>query len=92
MDPLDELRQAAVASEDAMSEFADCFVTQEETKRRLEAIERKLGKQLGLGIDTNVRRELIARDLRGELPWSADVGDWQQTYASYIDWIDAEAV
>jgi hypothetical protein len=82
---------SVVASEDAMSmsDFAECIITREDTKRKLEALERSLGE--ALGIATSVRRELIARDQRGELEWSPELAEWQEAYASFKDWIKAEA-
>lgn len=72
-----------------MSDLEGCVVTLEQTQRKLEAIERSLGEQLG--IVGSVRTELIAREMRGELEHSSLVADWQQTYVSFRDWMAEEA-
>jgi hypothetical protein len=72
-----------------MSDLEACVITPEHTKRELEAIERRLGERLG--IQSGVRMALLALEFKGELEHCDDVAEWQQTYASYLDWMAEEA-
>jgi hypothetical protein len=73
----------------AMSDLDECTVTFEQTQRKLDDIERRLAKELG--IVTGIRKALLARAFEGELQDSSLAAEWHQTYASYLDWMAEEA-
>jgi len=72
-----------------MSDLEGCVITPEDTKRELKALERLLGDRLG--IETGVRAALLALESKGQLEHCDEVAEWQQAYASYLDWIAEEA-
>jgi hypothetical protein len=68
-----------------MKDRGACVVTREQTKLELEAIELRLGDELC--IETGIRMELLSRERKGTLEHTDSVAQWQQTYASYLDWM-----
>lgn len=72
-----------------MNDLDGCVVTFEQTQEKLESIERQLGAKLGVA--KGVRRTLLALAMEGELEDGELAADWQQAYASYLDWMAEEA-
>ena len=70
------------------NDIKDCITTPEQTKEELEFLEKRLGFQLGIKGD--IRSQLLEMESNGLLSHSDDVKQWQQTYASHIDWEDGK--
>lgn len=68
-----------------LDDFADCVETYEQAKAKLEDVEERLAQALNLRRQT-IRRELIARDRRGELVEDELVALWHDLYSSYLEW------
>lgn len=63
-------------------------VTMEQTRQELEALEQELAKELG--IESRFRMNLLLMEMRGEIPNTDLAKRWQQTYDSWMDWLQQE--
>lgn len=69
-----------------LDDLADCIVTFEQTKERLENIEQELAKRLN--IKDNIRETLIKLDMDNKLIEDELVAEWYCAYSSYLDYLE----
>lgn len=66
----------------AMADISDCIETPAQLLAKLTAVERQLAERLGLQAD--VREQLMRLDRAGQLVEDELVRDWHDLYASYV--------
>jgi hypothetical protein len=66
-----------------LEDWSDCFVSFEQSKANLEAIEKQLGERLGLTGD--IRVQLIALDRSNNLAEDSLVQDWHGALCAYLN-------
>jgi hypothetical protein len=69
-----------------MKELSGCVITFEQTRIRLERVERQLAERLKLG-PRNIRGTILKLIRAGRLPEDELVAEWNEQYSNYMDWV-----